>query len=100
MGEKLLAVVYGYGRRRGFPGYSPFELMYGRSPGMSDADPETLIMDSNEANRVLETVATAAWRTTQIETILSSKDVTIKNNDVDESVLVAHGRVIHGIGKW
>lgn len=67
---------------------------------MSDAGPEAFVRYSTEATGVLETVGTAAWRSARIERIPSSKDVTINKYDVGESVLVAHGRAVHGILKW
>ena len=102
--EALPQVLFGYRRRRGPSGFSPFELLFGQAPRMTAQEHPDLTVGETENSRKSQLIATAAWRATRSnpksnprESIIAEKVIKYQ---VGDKVLVAHGQAVASPATW
>ena len=95
------SILYGYRRRQGPSGFSPFELMYGAPASMTTPEVHALHEYPSEEVRKLELEAAEAWRASRVLNVPKPKDVgKIKTFKVGDHVLVTHGEATKSTTKW
>ncbi len=100
--EVIPQVLYGYRRRKGAQGQSPFELMFGIQPRIIGSEIISITDNTNDDTRKMELLANSNHRAEKALRLRDPKPKPIKivKFKVGDKVLVAHGQATKKSVKW